>query len=40
MALSATVIGGVCGPVTSGGVLPGDGDLYVDAEQSGEQGGG
>src|SRR5215472_2717476 len=37
---AAAVVGGVGGPVAGGGVLPGDGDLDVDAEQPGEDGGG
>src|SRR5215467_4114240 len=37
---AAAVVGGVGGPVAGGGVLSGDGDLDVDAEQPGEHGGG
>src|SRR5262249_40146770 len=37
---AAAVVGGVGGPVASGGVLPGDCDLDVDAEQPGEHWGG
>src|SRR5262244_1746426 len=37
---AAAVVGGVGGPVAGGGVLPGDGDLDVDAEQPGERWGG
>jgi hypothetical protein len=33
-------VGGVGGPVSGGGALPGDGDAVVDAEQAGEDGGG
>ena len=32
--------GGVVGPVTAAGSLPGHGDTDVDAEESGEHGGG
>src|SRR5437763_635310 len=37
---AAAVVGGVGGPVAGRGVLPRDGDLDVDAEQPGEDGGG
>ena len=37
---AAAVAGGAGGPVAGGGVLPGDCDLDVDAEQPGEDGGG
>lgn len=37
---AAAVVGGVGGPVAGAGVLPFDGDLDVDAEQPGEDGGG
>src|SRR6266567_299589 len=33
-------VGGVTHPVAGGGALPGDGDVDVDAEHAGEQGGG
>jgi len=33
-------VGGVGGPVSGGGTLPGDGDADVDAEHPGEDGGG
>jgi hypothetical protein len=33
---AAAVVGGVVGPVSAVGPLPGDGDADVDAEQSGE----
>ena len=36
----AADLGGVGGPVPSGGALPGDGDGDVDAEQAGQDGGG
>src|SRR5512135_3716046 len=38
--LAAADVGGIGHPVAGGGVLPGDGDVDVDAEQAGEQGGG
>src|SRR6266516_6561730 len=38
--LPAAVVGGVACPVPAAGVLPGDGDLDVDAEESCEQCGG
>src|SRR6478736_3522993 len=37
---AAAVVGGVVGPVTAAGSLPGHGDTDVDAEESGEHGGG
>src|SRR6266516_281504 len=37
---AVTDVGGVAHPVTGGGVLPGDGDFDVDAEQAGEDRGG
>ena len=39
-AVSAAVVGGVGGPVACCGVLPFDGDLDVDPEQSRDDGGG
>src|SRR6266702_6262830 len=38
--LAAADVGGVGHPVAGGGALPGDGDVDVDAEYAGEQGGG
>ena len=38
--LAAADVGGVAGPVAGGGALPGDGDVDVDAEHAGEDGGG
>ncbi len=35
---AAAVVGGVAGPVSAAGSLPGDGDADVDAEQSGQEG--
>src|SRR6266566_146931 len=37
---AAADVGGVGHPVAAGGVLPGNGDVDVDAEHAGEQGGG
>ena len=37
---TAADLGGVAGPVLGGGVLPGDGDFDVDAEQAAQDGGG
>ena len=37
---AAAVVGGVVGPVSAAGSLPGHGDTDVDAEESGEHGGG
>jgi hypothetical protein len=38
--LAAADVGGICGPVSGAGALPGDGDGDVDAEHAGEHGGG
>src|SRR6266568_952129 len=38
--LAAADVGGVGHPVAGGGALPGDGDVDVDAEHAGEDGGG
>src|SRR6266699_3363032 len=38
--LAAADVGGVGHPVAGGGALPSDGDVDVDAEHAGEQGGG
>jgi len=35
---AAAVVGGVVGPVPGAGVLPGDGDVDVDPEHSGQEG--
>src|SRR6266699_704005 len=38
--LAPADVGGIAHPVAGGGALPGDGDVYVDAEHAGEDGGG
>src|SRR6266704_3869154 len=38
--LAAADVGGIAHPVAGGGALPGDGDVDVDAEHAGEDGGG